>query len=83
MIKLMFISVVVLLTGCQPSTEVKTDYKVPPELNDCKFFEMYDGNSTSVVVRCPNSSTSVSRRVSCGKNCSRDEYTMVSEGEMR
>lgn len=73
--------IAILLTGCQPTTEVKTDYKVPPELSDCKFFEMYDGNRTAIVVRCPNSSTSVSRRVSCGKSCFRDEYTMTVEGE--
>lgn len=79
--KSLIIAVAILLTGCQPSTEVKTDYKVPPELNDCKFFEMYDGTRTAIVVRCPNSSTSLSKRVSCGKRCSRDEYTMTSEGE--
>lgn len=79
--KILFIVVTILLTGCQPSTEVKTNYKVPPELSDCKFFEMYDGSRTAIVVRCPNSSTSVSKRVSCGKSCSRDEYTMTSEGE--
>lgn len=79
--KPLVITIAILLMGCQPSTEVKTDYNVPPELDDCKFFEMYDGHRTAIVVRCPNSSASVSRRVSCGKNCSRDEYTMTSEGE--
>ena len=43
------------------------------------FFDMYDGSNNAIVVRCPNSDVSVSRRVSCGKNCWRTENTMVVE----
>lgn len=69
----------VLLTGCQPKTSIKTDIVIPPELKDCMFFDMYDGNQNNVVVRCPKSDTSTSRRYSCGKNCWRDTSTIVTE----
>lgn len=78
--KLFIMVCAALLTACQPSTEVKTNFKVPPELADCKFYEMYDGNRTAIVVRCPNSSTSVNRKVSCGKNCWRQTNAIVIEG---
>lgn len=49
-----------LLSACTPTTNsVDGDFQKPPELADCKFFEMRSSGALNLmVVRCPNSTTS-------------------------
>lgn len=51
---------VFLLTGCDPkSTDTTSTYKLPPQLSNCKVFQLtnsHGGIVTALV--CPNSTTS-------------------------
>lgn len=49
-----------LLSGCNfpYSNEIKPP-KLDDSLKDCKFFDMHTGTRGFIVVRCPNSTTSI------------------------
>lgn len=58
---LMVIIGVVMLTGCEPSYEEKTQNftLLPNELKDCKFYGVRSNTGSSLnIVRCPNSTVS-------------------------
>ena len=72
------------VTACQPTTsEVSADFRIPKGLEDCSFYKMSSGGMTRniVVVRCPLSSTSVQQTQSCGKGCSHNMQSAVTESE--
>ena len=61
-------SLLVMLAACEPEIEESHpvgNLSLPPELADCKFFRLSDGNTVLHVARCPGSTTSVT---SSGKN---------------
>ena len=52
---------VVMLTGCEPSYEEKTQNftLLPDELKDCKFYNVRSNTGSNLnIVRCPNSTVS-------------------------
>ena len=52
---------VIILTGCNPSYEEKTQNftQLPNELKDCKFYSVRSNTGSDLnIVRCPNSTTS-------------------------
>lgn len=52
-----------LLSACEPRYTERTGYKLPKELEDCKFYELYDSNAERIkITRCPNSQTSTNYR---------------------
>ena len=55
------IAIISFLLGCTPETEeIGNKYDIPKELSDCVFLKMRDTNASEIiVVRCPNSTTSV------------------------
>lgn len=58
---LMVIFGVIMLTGCEPSYEEKTQNfnLLPDELKDCKFYRVRGNTGSSLnIVRCPNSTVS-------------------------
>ena len=58
---LMVVLGVVILTGCEPSYEEKTQNFtiLPDELKDCKFYSVRSNTGSNLdIVRCPNSTTS-------------------------
>lgn len=59
MMTLMMISVA--MTGCSNETiETTPNYTLPPELTDCKIFNLKSGSANNpqlTITRCPNSST--------------------------
>ena len=58
--RIILLSAIALLVGCQPYAEVKTYPVLPDELKDCKFFYLSDPPGSAITVaRCPNSSTTV------------------------
>ena len=72
------------LAACQPSTsEVSADFRIPKGLEDCSFYEMSPSGlrGTVMVVRCPQSDTSTQQTKSCGKGCSRNVQSSVTESE--
>lgn len=71
MLKLLLaIFVMFSLTSCTPSYDDNTgDYKLPPELSDCKIYELNANLKNLYVVRCPDSQ--VTTTTSCGKGCNR------------
>ena len=82
--QLVIIGLSLALTACQPSTsEVSADFRIPKGLEDCSFYKMSSGGMSHniVVVRCPLSSTAVQQTQSCGKGCSRNMRTAVTESE--
>ena len=60
---LTFLAVALLASGCTPSAQERFFPVMPKELQDCKVFRLDDGSGTGLgamnVMRCPNSSTSV------------------------
>ena len=67
---LMVILGVVMLTGCEPSYEEKTQNftQLPVELKDCKFYYVSSNTGSNLnIVRCPNSTVSTSQEVVEGK----------------
>jgi len=59
------VGIAVLLTACEPRVDqgpmIPQDM-VPAELKDCKFFTFRNSSGTPYhIVRCPNSSTSVTK----------------------
>ena len=58
--KYIFILSMVILTGCGPYAK-ETQWPVMPEgLQDCKIYNLSDGNGHAITVaRCPLSSTTV------------------------
>lgn len=66
MIVLILVSLVCLafLVGCTPETkEESARFVLPDELKDCKVYSMSSSDTGAVlhVMRCPNSTTSVTR----------------------
>ena len=58
---LMIIIGVIMLTGCEPSYEEKTQNftQLPVELKDCKFYYVSSNTGSNLnIVRCPNSTVS-------------------------
>ena len=58
---LMVIIGVIMLTGCEPSYEEKTQNFtiLPDELKDCKFYGVRSNTGSNLdIVRCPNSTVS-------------------------
>ena len=58
---LMVVIGVVMLTGCEPSYEEKTQNftQLPVELKDCKFYYVSSNTGSNLnIVRCPNSTVS-------------------------
>ena len=58
---LMVVIGVIMLTGCEPSYEEKTQNFtiLPDELKDCKFYGVRSNTGSNLnIVRCPNSTTS-------------------------
>lgn len=50
-----------VLSACgEPSYKPLNEVALPPELSDCKVFQVSDGMRDINVVRCPNSDTSTS-----------------------
>jgi hypothetical protein len=64
----------VFLAGCGQSVS-SLDYPVPEELKDCAFYKLTNGADAIKVVRCPNSTTSVTYRD--GKH---DQTSVVIDG---
>ena len=63
---LMVIIGVIMLTGCEPSYENKTQNftVLPDELKDCKFYNVRSNTGSNLnIVRCPNSQTSTTYSV--------------------
>lgn len=63
---LMVVLGVVILTGCEPSYENKTQNftVLPDELQDCKFYAVRSNTGSNLnIVRCPNSSVSATYKV--------------------
>jgi hypothetical protein len=64
---LMIICLIFILSGCEAKTSQisvnnTNEWDVPSELSDCAFFEMQSKSSEHLyVMRCPMSSTSVTR----------------------
>lgn len=57
--KIFICSVLLLLVGCEKNYTDRTNrYALPPDLNDCKIYNLSNGLSDLKVVRCLNSSTS-------------------------
>lgn len=58
--KFLILAATVLMVGCEPSNETRTDeFKLPDYLSDCTITKLVDKNTAIfTVVRCPNSSTS-------------------------
>lgn len=57
--KTLFVLAVIFLTGCDRTTEERTEaFILPPDLEDCKIFKLSDGSTTITTMRCPNSATS-------------------------
>jgi hypothetical protein len=69
--------ILLLVAACAPSHEPKTEFSLPPELQDCKIFIVSDGWKAIYITRCPNSSTSTSWIHSCGKRCTTMETSNV------
>lgn len=72
------------VAACQPSTkEVSADFRIPKGLEDCSFYEMSPSGlkATVMVVRCPQSDTATQQTKSCGKGCSRNVQSSVTESE--
>lgn len=59
--RLILIVIAIALCGCEPHAEQKTFSAMPPELNDCKVYSIYDGAQFYTVFRCPNSTTTTSQ----------------------
>ena len=79
---ILLILVAAMLSGCQPQTSIADeDFAIPPELQDCRFFNMYDGYNNVVVVRCPKADTAASYSSSCGKGCRREQLSTVVEAK--
>jgi hypothetical protein len=58
--KLLIIFSLVALMGCTKQTSEVNEFVLPTGLSDCRVFRMDNGRLTHVVVvRCPNSTTSV------------------------
>ena len=50
-------------TGCSPEAKQKTYSAMPPELADCKVYFISEGFADHMtVIRCPNSTTSVTKQ---------------------
>ena len=76
---LMVVIGVIMLTGCEPSYEEKTQNFtiLPDELKDCKFYGVRSNTGSNWnIVRCPNSQTSTTYSV--GKSTA---TTVVIEGK--
>lgn len=68
-----------MLVACSPQYEQETYPLLPPELSDCKFFNITSGNgSYALVARCPNSATSTTYK--SGKTTRRN---VVVDGEQQ
>lgn len=67
----------IFLVACSPYHKQKPDYSLPPELKDCKVFEIYDGDQELYVVKCPSEQPSITWIKNCGKNCYTKRYSKV------
>lgn len=58
-----------LMVGCTPSyAPVDQDFQLPPELQDCKIFQLMNSNGTFLyVTRCPLSHTTTRHSAKYGK----------------
>lgn len=85
MIRLILISILLtIITGCakRETREISGSYTLPPGLQDCSVFKLSTNDVVAddiVALRCPNSSTAVSNRVSQGKT-TRVIRTVVIDG---
>ncbi len=62
------LALIALMYGCSPSSETLTeDYVLPTELKDCKIYWLSNGLSGMKVMRCGNSTTSLSYQRHSGK----------------
>lgn len=67
--KLIVAALAVGMAGCfNPSTSPNSSFKIPPELSDCVFYDMYDGARNMTVVRCPRADVSVNQQVQTGQH---------------
>ena len=61
----------IFIVGCDANySDVKQHYKLPPEMSDCRLYEL-NGDSSSqtlFVVRC-NNQTTTNNIHGCGKSC--------------
>lgn len=57
--KLIVLAFSVLLSSCFSAKEVTEDYTLPKGLADCSVHQLGDTTKRILVVRCPNSSTTV------------------------
>lgn len=68
---------IILLFGCEKSTQETTDnYILPEGLKHCKIYSLDNGGSSITVLHCPNSSTTTTH--SCGKSCTANN-TIIAE----
>jgi hypothetical protein len=57
-----------LISACSPSyTDQTGEYKLPPELSECKVFKVSEGFGTPIKVVYCKGKTSISSRTSTGK----------------
>ena len=57
--KLIVLLSALLLTACEPSSREVTYSAMPEDLKDCKAYSISESGSYVKVMRCPNSSTSL------------------------
>lgn len=82
---LILVAIAVALAGCyaEPTARTGTDNPdVPVETlfthDGCTMYRFYDGGRHVHFAKC-GSTASTSERVSCGKNCTREQF-VVAEG---
>lgn len=72
-----YLLLIFLGMACSPYYKPRPDYKMPPELKDCKVFLIGDGNKDLFVVKCPNGDTTTAWVRNCGKNCTTTEHVTL------
>lgn len=79
--KNIFLCILILsFVGCDAKTvDMTSEYKLPPELNDCNFYYVRGGGSSKdlYVVRCPNSSTSTTWNEQQGKTTTSETVSTI------
>lgn len=75
---LALIAMALTLAACGPKAEREYGYDaiMPPELADCRVFEISDGIKDLYITRCGFEVTTAWSR-SCGKSCTTTEHVTI------